>query len=105
MSVMAETLAWIGGILGVIYVVGFVFVARRYYAYRHGVGYNYDGSPYTIGHIATAFIGVAWPLAIFSPALRDPQPRTCPDHVLARQQARQQADAYQEALRQERGES
>lgn len=89
-----------GAILGIVYVVIGALFGIYYSVRRHGiVPSNLDS-----GLIGASLIGVIWPLAIFLPALRSPQPCTCREHVLARQQERLEDERFQEALRQERGE-
>lgn len=103
---MTEVLGTIAAIFGVIWIVGAVIFARRYYVRRHGVRLkHFGGNDLSIGLIVAAFIGAMWPFTIFFPSLRSPQLCTCPDHLLARQQQRSYEDSVLEALRQEREES
>lgn len=99
-----EVLGVFAAIFGIIWIVGVIIFGRRYYARRHGVRLD-DSNKYSIGSIAAALVGAAWPITIFSPAFRSPQLCTCPDHLLARQQQRRYEDSVREALREEQGEA
>lgn len=92
----------IGVFLFIAWLVGALFVMRWYYVRRHGIGLKHYGNDFTIDHFVAAAIAVYWPITILIPVVRNPPLCTHSSHVFARQQSRQQADAYQEALRSER---
>lgn len=100
---MEETLTGIGVSLLVIYILGAVIFARRYYVRRHGVGVKFDGTSVTIGHYAASAIALTWPVTILMSGIRNPRLCSCPNHVLARRQAEQEADSVREQLDRERG--
>ena len=95
---MGQALGWFIGILFFIYLVGGWWYTRVWFARRHGVGFD----KHDTGAYAAAFVSVMWPVAIFVPSIKYPQLCTHSHHVLARQQAEQEADSVSEQLDRER---
>lgn len=69
--------------LGVVWLLGGLMWSRIYYARRHGLGWGVD--------ISAAFVGVAWPVTVFTLW----RPTLCQhrDHVLERSRRNTQFEA------------
>ncbi|CAM3542755.1 hypothetical protein ACXYTP_24280 [Tsukamurella ocularis] len=86
-------------IVGVVaYVITGFILGKIYYQRRHGV-YSPLFGPGAKNPTRIAF-AFAWPVMML---LRKSELCTCRDHVMERAQARQEYDAYNSALRNERG--
>ncbi|MDN5931059.1 MAG: hypothetical protein L0I24_08355 [Pseudonocardia sp.] len=79
------------------------FIANRYFRRRHGVrGRLGRGlASFDSGWVGSLAVSMTWPVAVFSPAVRDPELCTHQHHVLARDGDRRRAQEAQEALRRE----
>lgn len=101
-----DPLTWIFLILLYVF-VGNVIANRFYYPRRCGVrgriGWGWRASTAESGWISALCVSITWPIAIFLPSVRDPEPCTHRNHVLARQQARQEDEHIEETLRQAKG--
>lgn len=91
-------------ILFLVYVAIGYFIARRYFARRHGVpwGVKTDSgwiSPIDSGWIEAMCVALTWPVASFQPTVESPQLCTHQHHVLARKQREQKESSIHEQLR------
>jgi hypothetical protein len=81
-------MGWLVGALILVYVVGVRYVARRYFARRHGLSLEKG----ELGVLSASWIGAAWPVAIFLPTVREPELCSHHRHVLERNNLRAQID-------------
>lgn len=78
-------------------------IAKHYYRKKHGVSIRIIGGGMNAVLSGAMNLTLIWPLVLFMPHFRDPQPCTHSDHILARAQARDHAEQVQAAYDRERG--
>ncbi|MDH6284934.1 hypothetical protein [Prescottella agglutinans] len=86
-----------------IYILVGMFVGKWYWQRRHGVYKKVLNGGSDVVFSSVFPISFVWPILLFLPKFRDPELCMCPDHVMARDQARQAAAAYEAALDRENG--
>lgn len=84
------------------------FYANRFYSprrcgVRRRLGWGWKASTSESGWFGALCVSIAWPIAIFMSSVKNPELCAHRDHVLARQQALQEDERYEGALRQGRG--
>ncbi|MFD1151168.1 hypothetical protein [Saccharothrix hoggarensis] len=68
----------------VLYFIIMRIVGRRYFGRRHGV----PAEPHEQGMAAAGAIGLAWPVTIWLPQVRDPEPCVHIKHIRQREHTR-----------------
>ncbi|WIX87767.1 hypothetical protein [Amycolatopsis sp. DG1A-15b] len=85
----------VGFIAALIYLIAATVVAKWYFARRHGVAPSKGDT----GTVTAGLVGLAWPLSVWLPQVRRPEPCGHHGHVLGRQQVRQEMQAVEELKR------
>jgi hypothetical protein len=78
-------------------------LGKRYWQQKHGVYKRVIGGGADVLFSSVFPWFFLWPVFLFIPKFREPELCQCPDHVQARATARRNAEAHQQALREERG--
>ncbi len=85
----------IGLISVLVYLIAATCVAKWYFARRHGV----VPSKGDTGTMTAGVIGLAWPLSVWFPQVRRPEPCGHHRHVLSRERVRQEIQSVEELKR------
>jgi hypothetical protein len=85
-------------ILVIVYLVGLRVVGRRYFARRHGLLWRRGD----IGGMRAALVGMAWPVTVWLPTVRQPELCSHHNHVLQRNQLRAEIEMVEQLRRDER---
>ena len=86
-----------------IYVMVGMAVGKWYWQRRHGVYKKVINGGADAIFSSVFPISFVWPILLFLPKFRNPDLCRCPDHVMTRDRARQDAEAYAAALARENG--
>ncbi len=85
-------MGWVVAALILTYLVGVRYVARRYFARRHGLSLEKG----ELGLLSASMIGGVWPIMIFLPGVRNPEFCSHHRHVIERERLRQEIDRVNE---------
>jgi hypothetical protein len=89
-------------IFALIYTFVGALIGKRYWERRHGVYKRViGGGADALFSSVTPFMFL-WPIFLFVPKFQNPELCECRDHVIARANARREAEAHQQGLREER---
>lgn len=80
-----------------------LWLGKRYWQQRHGVYKRVFGGGADVLFSMVFVFMFLWPALLLMPQFREPELCRCPDHVMARADLKRQVDAYDQALRDERG--
>jgi len=89
-------MGWMIAALVLIYLGGLRYVARRYFARRHGVSLEKGEQ----GVLSASMIGAAWPLTVFLSSVREPTMCGHHRHVLRHAQLTEEIRRADEVRRQ-----
>jgi hypothetical protein len=89
---------WIVTIAVLGYFIGVRITGRRYYALRHGLPFETNGS----GSNVAGLLAMLWPVTLLIPQIRAPELCSHHTHVVRRERARQQLEGELALIEQDR---
>ena len=92
-------MAAVGGILFLLWFIGFVVNGRRFYARRHGVPIE----PQARGTLEATLLSFLWPVLLFVDQYKNPPLCRHLRHVEQRDSTRRRIEHAERVLREERG--
>jgi hypothetical protein len=96
-------MSWATVIFVFIYIIVGAMLGKRYWQRRHGLYKKVFGGGADVIFSSVSPFLFLWPVFMLMPNFRDPELCQCPDHVMTRANFRREAEAYQQALEEERG--